>query len=148
VWFLGLYQWFQDRAEPPLIALGLLALKATAAAFLAAMAVYAVSYRRYFLRIPETLEARPVASSERSGRGTAWLNRIWLSSGFQRACYYFGIKTLLRSETHCLIFGGMVALGVVTAAQQAMRAADSARLDTWLSLSYILAYCIIVGLRF
>ncbi len=148
VWFLGLYQWMQGRATPPLDALGALALKATAIAFVAAMAVYAISYRRYFLRIPETLEARPVASSERSGRGTEWLNRVWLSTGFQRACYYFGMKTLLRSETHCLAFGGVVALGVVIAAQRAMRAADTGRLAEWLSLSYILAYCVIVGLRF
>ncbi len=148
VWFLGLYQWMQDRATPPLDALGLFGLKATALAFLAAMAVYAISYRRYFLLIPETLEARPVASSERSGRLTAWLNRVFLASGFQRACYNFGMKTLLRSETHCLVFGGIVALGVVAAAQTAVRASDTERPETWLSLSYIVAYCVIVGLRF
>lgn len=148
VWFLGLYQWMQGRAAPPLDALGALALQATLAAFVAAMVVYAISYRRYFLRIPETLESKSAASSEQSGRISAWLNRTWLSSGFQRACYYFGIKTLLRSETHCLAFGGIVALGVVIAAQRAMRAADTARLEEWLSLSYIVAYCVIVGLRF
>ena len=148
VWFLGLYQWMQGRATPPLDALAALALQATLAAFAAAMAVYAVSYRRYFLRIPESLEARPVASTAPTGRAGVWLNRVCLASGFQRACYYFGLKTLLRSETHCLIFGGTVALGVVVAAQRAVTAADTGRLETWLSLSYIVAYCVIVGLRF
>ncbi len=148
VWFLGLYQWMQDRAAPPLDDLGALALKATAVAFLAAMAVYAISYRRYFLRIPESLEARPVASSARAGVLARGLNRVWLTSDFQRACYHFCLKTLLRSETHCLFFGGLVAVGIVAAAQRALLAAETGRLEIWLSLSYIMAYCVVVGLRF
>ncbi len=148
VWFLGLYQWMQDRASAPLEALGMLALQATAFAFVAAMAVYTVSYRRYFLLIPESLESRPAASSERRSRIGAWLNRVLLPTGFQRACYHFGMKTLLRSETHCLVFGGITALGVVAAAQRAVRAAESGRLAMWLSLSFIVAYCVIVALRF
>lgn len=148
VWFLGLYQTLQSRASPQLAALGTFALQATLGAFLAAMAVYAASYRRYFLRIPETLDASPNAGRGRTHSALSrWLTRRFLRSDFQRACYHFCLKALLRSETHCLFFGGFVALGVVVAAQRALRAADTGKLETWLSLSFILAYCVIAGLR-
>lgn len=150
VWFLGLYQSLQSRATPPLAALGTLALQATLGAFVAAMAVYAASYRRYFLRIPETLDASPgnIAAASRLRGLQRWFDRRWLASDFQRACYHFSLKTLLRSETHCLFFGGFAALGIVVAAQRALRAADTGKVEIWLSLSFILAYCLIAGLRF
>ena len=144
VWFLGLYQWMQGRATPPLDSLGMLALEATALVFSAALAVYAIAYRRYFLRIPETLEVRPPVAA--GGRRRA-ISSAWLGSAFQRACYHFCLKTLLRSETHCLFFGGVTALGFVVAAQRALRASETGSLEIWLSLSYIVAYCIVVGLR-
>lgn len=153
VWFLGLYQAMQSRATPALAALGERALAVTAFAFVAAMAVYAVSYRRYFLRIPETMEYSASAPSALAGalrgRAARVVNRWWLgTSDFQRACYHFSLKALLRSETHCLFFGAFVAIGIVVAAQRAVHAADTGRLESWLSLSFILAYCVIAGLRF
>ena len=39
-------------------------------------------------------------------------------------------------------------MGVVAAAQRAVRASESGRLEMWLSLSYVVAYCLMVGLRF
>jgi hypothetical protein len=135
VWYLGLYQKLQGRVSPQLGLLGVLGLRAAAAAFAVALIGSALSYRRYFLRIPESSDT--VSTNER----WSWM---WSSraTGFRPACYRFCMKALLRSEKHCIFFGGFVGLGVVAASQTAVSGKDL------FSIPLILAYFVILGLRF
>ncbi len=120
VWFLGLYQSIQGRAGPELAALGAFGARATAIAFLAAMALYAISYRRYFLRIPEVADGMAPPQRIAFPRLRRALDRTLLRASFQRACYYFTLRTLARSETHCIVLGAFFGLGLVIASQLAI----------------------------
>jgi len=122
---------------------------------LVAIAAYALSYRRCFTRIPESLDMTPDTS-----RGyTSWLfsilDRTFLRTPFQRAGYRFVIRTLLRSQSHGLVLGGFLALGIVIASQVLFvtvngKIDDAGSLPSaaLLSIPFILSYCILVGLRF
>jgi hypothetical protein len=75
-----------------------------------------------------------------------------LSSHFQRACCGFTIRALLRSEKHCIFFGGFAGMGLVAASQTALSsfaqpkpAIPDADL---LSIPLTMAYFVICGLRF
>jgi len=102
VWFLGLCQLMRAKAGPSLETLGKLALISSGCLVIVAIAVYAVSYRRCFKRIPENLDV--VAGNDRPA--VTWIFRFLdhtvLPSGFQRAGYRFALKSLLRSERHSL----------------------------------------------
>ncbi|HZT30411.1 MAG TPA: hypothetical protein VFA33_11035 [Bryobacteraceae bacterium] len=140
VWFVGLYQSLQGRGGAVLHSLGQLGLGATAAAFGSAMLCSALSYRRHFLRIPEVSDLPPGGRRLRLS-WPAFLDRLFLPTPFQRACYHFTVRTLLRSETHCLLLGVFAGLGLVLASQQALS-------GDWLPVPLILAYLGICGLRF
>jgi len=151
LWYIGLYQWMQGRSNPELVALAWMGLKAAAAALVLALVFSALSYRRYFMRIPESSDARQT--------GSRWsLRGIWplvdgslLRSPFQRACYHFSVRALLRSEMHCILFGGFVGLGLVVASQMAMSVpatADSLPGADVLAAPLAIAYFMVIGLRF
>ena len=74
-----------------------------------------------------------------------------LSSHFQRGCYGFAIRALLRSEKHCIFFGGFAGIGLVAASQTAQSFAQpklAAPDADMLSIPLIVAYFVICGLRF
>lgn len=151
LWYLGLYQWMQGRFNPLLQALAWTGLKAAAASVALAMFLSALSYRRHFVRIPES------ADSPRMGRrrNLRWMwplvDRTILKSPFQRACYHFTLRALFRSEIHCILFGGFTGLGIVVAAQMAMSvplARDSIPGAGILAAPLAVAYFMIIGLRF
>lgn len=154
VWFVGLCQQMRGRASPSLATLGNLALMSAGCFVLAAVAVYAVSYRRCFKRIPENVDAAPGSERPRAKWFFALLDWIVLRSGFQRAGYRFVIKTLLRSERHSLILGGFLGLGIVVASQVLFATLNgkdvglSTPSAEILSLPFIVSYCLIVGLCF
>ncbi len=153
VWYLALYQSLQGKSNPALDALGRLGLEAAAAAFALALLFCALSYRRRFLRIPESSDAR---------QGPRWWNlrplssafdRCFLRNPFQRACYRFSLRALLRSETHCILFGAFAGLGLVLGSQMAMSAAARPQSDSLppvglLAAPLALAYFTALGLRF
>jgi hypothetical protein len=155
VWFLGLCQWIRGKASPPLAQLGQAALLASAAAVVASVLIYAISYRRCFTRIPETAEIAP----EGHRGGAAWvfrvLDRTILISAFQQAGFRFVMKTLLRSERHGLVLGGFGGLGIVTALtflfdafrDHSIRPGSAPSAEA-LAIPLILSYCIILGVRF
>jgi hypothetical protein len=154
LWFLALCQALRDRADPSLAVLARFVVPALAAAFAVAICVYAVSYRRYFIRIPEMSEV----TSARSGAKFQWLtvpfDRLILRTPFQRGCFRFVCKTLARSEAHRLVLAGIGGLGFVLASQALLEAfaggagsAQRAISGSALSVPLILAFCIIVGLR-
>jgi hypothetical protein len=154
VWFLGLCQRMHGSASPSLAILGDMALVCTGCFVLASIAIYAISYRRCFKRIPENVDADPGSDRSRASWIFALLDRIALRGGFQRAGYRFVIKSLLRSERHSLILGGFLGLGIVIASQVLFTAFNgkvvglSAPSAEILSIPFIVSYCLIVGLYF
>jgi hypothetical protein len=118
----------------------------------AAVACYAASYRRAFMGIAETADIFP---SPRPTAGFSWIFRVLdctlLTTPFQRAGFRFTIKSLLRNERQCLILGGWVGVGMVTAAQFLYSSTSNSRVvpsTELLAIPLVLSYCMIVGLRF
>jgi len=152
VWFLGFARSLIGKAGAQLAALGALGLRVLLATIVLAVAAYALSYYRYFIRIPETLET-PIRSREPRQLLPRWfLDRVLLRSPFERACFRFALKTLARNERQSLIFGGFVGLGLVIASQTLLSAFSSTRHSTpssdLLSVPLILAYFVLCGARF
>src|ERR1051326_8795909 len=151
LWYLGLYQWMQGRSNPKLIALAWTGLRAAVAVLVLALAFSALSYRRCFMRIPESQDAR--LTPRRWSLRWVWplVDRLLVRSPFQRACYRFGLRALLRSETHCILFGGFVGLGLVVASQMAAFvpvSRDSLPGVDILAAPLAIAYFMVIGLRF
>ncbi len=99
VWFLGLCQLIRGRADSSLAGLGRLSVVGSAFLLVAAFVIYALSYRRCFVRIPETGDA---ARSDKGGRLHSIFpifDRVILRSPFQRAGYRFAMRTLGRSNS-------------------------------------------------
>ena len=154
VWFVGLCQLIRGRATPALAALGRLSLMASALTMVAALAVYAISYRRCFVRIPEITEISETSRGPRLAWIFRLLDRTVLSTPFQRGGYRFVMKTLFRSENHGVVLGGFFGLGIVTASQflfasfsgsnPAKRALPTPEV---LAIPLILSYCTILGVR-
>ncbi len=156
VWYLGLYQSLQGRTNAPLVAAAWLGLKAVFAAFVLALAFSALSYRRYFMRIAESSDATRTSRRWHADWLAKPADRLFLKSPFQRACYRFGIRALLRSEMHCILFGAFAGLGLVVGSQLAMSAPavirgtapDPFPSPDLLAAPLALAYFVIVGIRF
>ena len=154
VWYLGLYQWMQGRFNPALAGAGKIGLGAAGAVLLLALFFSVLSYRRYFLRVPESSDALQTGRSWNLQWFTPLIDRILLRSPFERSCYHFGIRALLRSETHSILFGAFVGLGLVIASQMGLSATASRNPgDTVpgvdiLAAPLAIAYFLIVGLRF
>jgi hypothetical protein len=121
----------------------------------AATAAYVISYYRYFIRIPENLDVTIHKREPRRWLPKWVLDGLVLRSPFERACYRFTLKTLMRNERQSLIFGGFVGLGLVLASE-ALNGAFAERTvhanplpsPAFLSLPLILAFFVISGLRF
>lgn len=136
VWFTGLGQALMGHGgNPHLLAQSGLAWAGTALAFAIAAISYVASYRRYFLRIPETLDA-PARLQRRSGARIASLAaRALARNPFDRACVQFTLWTLVRSEKHSLFLGAYLGMGITLAAQ------------TPASAPLFLAFFLLTGLR-
>ena len=124
-------------------------------AVVVAVITYALSFRRSFLRIPETADAGPLPRMRSSFSPLALFHKAFLREPSQRACYHFIVRTLLRSDAHLQIVSAFAALGLVAAAESLL----SIRTDQFfltrhspsadfLSIPFILSYCLIVGIRF
>jgi hypothetical protein len=149
VWFLALYQSIQGHASRELAGLSGVGVRAVGIALGSALLFCSLSYRRCFMRISE------------STGGPLFRRRAFLrlstrlalfSSYFQRACYGFAMRALLRSEKHCIFFGGFAGMGLVAASETALSALAGPKLATpdadTLSIPLIVAYFLICGLRF
>ncbi|MBZ5523998.1 MAG: hypothetical protein LAP21_17315 [Acidobacteriia bacterium] len=155
VWFLGLSRSLTGRSGPEFLPFAALALRALGGVSVAALALYAVSYRRHFALIPEAVERGRRESLRAEWLSLRGLKRLFLRSPFQRAFYPFILKTLVRSEKHSLFFGAFLGLGLVMTSQRIVSGVNqiagsggtvpSADL---LSAPLLLFYCVIFGLRF
>jgi hypothetical protein len=152
-WFVGLCQALHGHADASLSSLAHLALPGLVLTIVFAFCVYALGYRRYFLRIPEMAEASPSERSSQTRATGAWFERVVLRTPFQRGCFPFVWRTLFRSEPQRLALAGISGLGIALASQslatasQAHPARDSAPSAAALAPPLILAFFVIVGLR-
>jgi hypothetical protein len=155
VWFLSLCETVRHAAAPVYQHLGMVALWALAGTIALAGAAYALSYRRCFLSIPETVEG----SASRRGLLLPMMlrvaNRWYLPTSARRACFAFVARTLTRSEKHFTALGAFVGMGLLLCAQTLVTAThDRTEMggripaSALLSIPLILVYCLVVGLRF
>ena len=152
VWFLGWYQQLQGRATPAMIEWARLAVPATGLVFVLSLVAYLVSYRRSFVRIPESAGVARRGARERWPWLRSWLERTLLRTPFERATGIFLLRGLLRSETHLILATGFLAMGLVSASQAAVAALAApagvaAPSAGWLSLPLILAYFLVCGAK-
>ena len=153
-WFLGLCQSLNGRASPALIELSRLAFPGLALVAALALGAYAASYHRYFVRIAETTE---ITDTTRTSRLSFWevlLDRMALRTQFEKGCFRFVCKTMVRSEPHRLVLTAVGGLGLVLSSQALMAAYEGTRnlrvaalSPQALSIPFILSFLAIVGLR-
>ena len=150
VWFLDLHQTLLVKGMP-IAGMGIFAIEITAATFALAMIVYALTYYREYMRIPEKSGLIQSGGRDSYSLVRRILDRWVLGSSFQRATYFFSMKTILRHEKHCMLFGMATAVGFFLAAQTAAQAlATPIRhgIDpSLLSVSLTVAFFTIVSLR-
>ena len=152
MWFLGVVRSILGKAGPELAHLGTVGLRAMACVLLLAPLVYAISYYRYFIRIPETLDTTLRNRAPRKVLPMGSIDRMVLRSSYERATYRFTLKTLLRSQRHSLLLGAFAGMGLVIA-MQTVASADPVTFvalpaTEMLSVPFILAYFLLSGLRF
>jgi hypothetical protein len=153
-WILGLCQSLRGRASPALAELARRALPGVTAVVAVAFCAYAIGYRRHFVRIAEIAHTNAIGRASKTSPLRILLDRLLLRTPFQKACFRFVTKTMLRSESHHLVLTAVGGLALVLAAQALMDAAQSAK--SWreaalspdaLSIPFILSFLMIVGLR-
>ncbi|HYM75232.1 MAG TPA: hypothetical protein VE377_04570 [Candidatus Dormibacteraeota bacterium] len=152
-WFVSLCQTLRGRANPAMVELARLCVPGIVAVAVIAFAAYAVGYRRHFVRIAETAEGTVMAH-----RPAWWrfgiLDRWVLRTPFQKGCFGFVGRTLVRSEAHRLVITGVTGLALVLASQALMNAFEgapsrrqAAMTAEALSIPFIVTFLMIVGLR-
>lgn len=152
VWFLGLSRMILGKADVAMAQMGIIGLWAVIAVAILAPLVYVLSYYRYFIRIPETLDTTLRSRAPRILFPMRLMDWFVLRSAYERATYRFAMKTLLRNDRHSLIFGGFAGLGIVIASQTLLSAVNqksgAAPSAAMISVPFTLAYFLICGLRF
>jgi hypothetical protein len=152
-WFVSLCQLLRERANPAMTELAKLCVPGLIGIGVLAFCAYAIGYRRHFVRISEIAEGTSVEHTPMPWRWYA-LERLILRTPFQRGCFRFVWKTLLRSEAHRLVLTGVAGLALVLASQALMHAFEgvksarqAAMTSEALSIPYIVSFLMIMGLR-
>jgi hypothetical protein len=156
--FLGVARtiWTWGRGSEPFV--GFMTRSAWSALGLAlcgAVVAYTLSFRRSFLRTPETAGTGPLPRLQLSSPTSLLLDKTVLRAFSLRACYRFAARTLLRSNGHLQVVLGFAALGLVASAEALSSIKGNRVVSPWLhppveflSVPLILSYCLIVGIRF
>jgi hypothetical protein len=155
VWFLGIGQTLWGNGHNPFFAaMARTALLALGISLAVAILSYTLSFRRSFIRIPETAEVGPLPRSQFHFLPVKLFDRVFLRDPQQRACFHFITRTLLRGETHLQIVSAFVAMALVASAQSVasvfrIHAAVHLHIpsEDLLSIPFVLSFCIIVGIR-
>jgi hypothetical protein len=139
IWFVGLYQDLQGRADGALAQASQMAWLSLGAALTVAAFSYVVNYRRHYLGAAE-VTASPIAKVVRAWR----LPRVLVRGDlFARACRFFGWRVLLRSETHWLLLSSAAGLGLVLASQSMVQP----DVHSLTALPMLVTYPLLVGMR-
>ncbi|MGB6077725.1 MAG: hypothetical protein WBG29_18990, partial [Candidatus Acidiferrales bacterium] len=118
VWFLGLYQALSSgRAGVNFDALAIRAILGLSAAAGASLLFYIVSYRRFFLRIPEVAEVAANGRAKLRRVTENCLDALGPRRPYERGCFRFVAKTLARSQRHTLALAGFAGIGAAIAIQ-------------------------------
>lgn len=142
LWFLALYQWLEGHVSPAMERLSHLALEAVAIAFLWMLAAYALGYRRSFAGVLEG--GKPPRKQHVARLALAFLDLFGAGAAdFERACYRFILRALLRNEGHRLCIAVAIGLGWLIAAREATANEPATRLEA----PFMAAYLLILGLR-
>ena len=155
VWFLGLGQTFWGKGGNPFFAsMTGTALLGLGVSLAVALLSYALSFRRSFIRIPETAETGPLPRTQFHLLPTSLFDRTFLRDIQERGCFHFITRTLFRSEIHLQIVSAFVAMSLVVSAQSLLAIFHNSAAATLrepsedlLSIPFILAFCIIAGIR-
>jgi hypothetical protein len=153
--FLGLARTVWGRGGEPLVGeMTKAALASLGGVILVSLVAYGLSFRKAFIRIPETPDCGPLPRTKSRFSLPASLSTAFLTPP-QRACYKFVAKTLLRSEEHLQVLMGFMAVGLVAAANvlasprgfTLILSGHTPSLE-FLALPLILSYCLVLGIRF
>jgi hypothetical protein len=124
-------------------------------AVLVAVATYAVSFRRSFLRLPELADARPMTRISSWVSPLAFFRNLGFRPSPHRACCQFVSRSLLRSTAHretllCFLAAGLVISAETFAAgpHHVSAGRSTAPAVEFLTIPFILGYAILVGIRF
>lgn len=118
VWFLGLYQTLSSaRAGANFDLLSVRAGLGLAIAAAASLLFYTLSYKRFFLRIPEFSEVAGNGQEKLAQFRDNCLDAFAPRPRYERACFRFSAKTLARSQQHTLFLAGFAGLGMAIAIQ-------------------------------
>jgi hypothetical protein len=154
VWFVSLCEAVRHTAAPAYRQLGMVALLALAGAVVLAGMASALSYKRCFLSLPESVETSASKSTFLLPLLLRAANRWYLPTPARRACFAFVVRTLARSEKHFTALGAFVGIGLLLSVQTLVTATHhGTEARTWfpvpalLSVPLILVYCLVVGLR-
>jgi hypothetical protein len=152
-WFVSLCQLLRQRASPAMAELATLCFPAIVMIGVFAFGTYAIGYRRHFVRISEIAEGTSLEHVPMPWRGTG-MERFLLRTPFQRGCFRFVAKTLLRSEAHRLVLTGVAGLALVLSSQALMHAfegvksaREAALTPDALSIPLVVSFLLIMGLR-
>jgi hypothetical protein len=156
VWFLGISQTVWGNGRTPFYAeMTTIAFVASGSALVIAIVAYLLSFRTSFMRIPESADAGPLSRAQLKLFPLAVAQRLFVRQPTQSACYNFILRTLLRSDAHLQTVLAFTALGLVAAAATTIVGTSSRSLFVgrnpsaeFLSIPFILGYCILIGLRF
>jgi hypothetical protein len=154
-WFLGLCQILRGQRDAVMVSLGRAAIAGLLCAALASLVAYSLCYARCFAQSAETAANLPAG---RAGRGSVvfrLLDAVFLPSAFQRACYRFAFRTIVRSQEQAFALGGFLSLGFVIASQTILTALnkrpanDASAMPSAdiLSVPLILGFFLVLGLR-
>ena len=148
-WYVALYQCMQGYGTPVLRRLAAIGLSVEALALCVALGSMILSYRRHFMRVPESTGASRLAGSS-SGAWSVFMrrlmNRLVLRSGFDRAFYWFALRVLLRSEAHFIAVGAFLTLGLVIASGH-LAANSGSIVQDMISGSLSVLYLVLMGFR-
>jgi hypothetical protein len=152
-WFVSLCQVLRDRANPAMAEVAKLCVPGLALVALLAFSAYAIGYRRHFMQISESADDTSVVHAPTPGPWSV-LERLVLRTPFQRGCFRFVGKTLMRSEAHRLVLTGVGGLALVLASQALMHAFEGMKLARQaamtaeaLSIPFVVSFLLIIGLR-
>ena len=152
-WFASLCQWLRGIHNPLFPGLAAAALLGSIAVLGIAIAAYALSYRRCFLRSAETIVILPAGGGVIARFTLRGLDKILLRGPFQRGGFRFVIRALFRSETHSLTWVAFIAVGVMIASNNLLiahaKTASPSYLPSAIALGVplVLTYFLMFGVR-
>jgi hypothetical protein len=151
-WFLGLCESMRERGDPAFANLGRAAVWAFLLAVSLAALSFGLSYRRSYLRSVETAGPR-LPGAATGSVAFRWLDKLLLSSAFERGCYRFVLRALFRGQEQAFVLGTFVTLGVALASQALLRAmaTGAPHFGTipspgFLSIPFIVGFFLVIGL--